>query len=97
MYKIELLTSAAREFKKLTPQVQREIKDTIESLKETPFPEGCKKLSGVSKKVLSHFGSDSIFRVRSGDYRILYNVNNETIVICIVKIGARKEVYKFLK
>lgn len=97
MYKIELLTSAAREFKKLTPQVQREVLKKIEELKEQPFPDGCKKLSGVSKKIQIRFNSDSIFRVRTGNYRVLYTVNDDTIVICIVRIGARKEVYQFLK
>ncbi len=97
MYEIELLASAAREFKKLTPQAQREVKTAIEALKENPYPEGCKKLSGVSKKILSRFDCEGIYRVRAGSYRVLYNVNDRRIMICIVRIGARKEVYQFLK
>ncbi len=53
-------------------------------LKNNPFPSGCEKLSG----------NDYLFRIRSGDYRILYHVENKKLLILIVKIGHRREIYR---
>jgi len=97
MYKIELLLRAVRELKKLTPQVQKDVVCVLDSLKENPYPDGCKKLSGVSAKILKALQCDSLYRVRCNTYRIIYNISNEKITICVVRIGARKEIYKFLK
>lgn len=97
MYSIKLLPNAAREFKKLTPRVQTEIKQAIDFLGNNPFPEGCRKISGLSKKIQSKLECSDMYRIRVGDYRVLYSVSDEDVVICILRIGARKEVYQFLK
>lgn len=56
----------------------------VEALKETPFPHGSRKLAG----------GRSSYRIREGDYRVIYTVAAELLVIEIVKVGQRKDVYK---
>jgi mRNA interferase RelE/StbE len=58
----------------------------LELLKANPKPDGVKKLAGM----------DNLYRIRSGDYRIVYTINNKALLIIVVKIGDRKEVYKNL-
>lgn len=69
-----------RSFPKIS--VERIIK-TIDSLKENPFPNGYKKLEGV----------DNTYRIRSGDYRIIYTVHHNKLVIHIIRIADRKNAY----
>ena len=56
----------------------------IRSLSETPFPPGCKKLKG----------STASYRLRVGDYRILYEVDTETRTVIVYRIRHRKDVYQ---
>lgn len=67
---------------------QGQIKKKIETLAATPHPPGCKKLKGYGD------GDEDVYRVRSGDYRILYVVRNNPDLIVILDIGHRKEVYR---
>lgn len=59
----------------------------IADLADDPKPAGAKKLAS---------GGD-FYRVRSGDYRIIYKIEEEEVVVLVVKIGDRKEVYRYLK
>ena len=81
-YKIEIKKSAAKEIAKLPKVVLRRIIDKIQTLSSDPRPHGCKKLSGDEK-----------YRVRVGVYRILYSITDEKLVVFVVKIGHRKNVY----
>lgn len=63
-----------------------QIKKRIERLASDPTPAGCKKLIGVSD------GEYPVYRVRQGDYRILYSVR--PVIIVILDIGNRKDVYR---
>ena len=67
-------------------KIRGQIKRRIEALAANPTPPGCKKLVGVMD------GEHSVYRVRQGDYRILYSVR--PIIIVILDIGNRKEVYR---
>ena len=82
-YKIEIKKSAAKEISKLPKVALRRIVDKIQTLSSDPRPSGCKKLSGDEK-----------YRIRVGVYRILYSVDDEIVVIFIVKVGHRKDIYK---
>lgn len=95
--KIEFSPAAVREYKKLMPREKSLIVAEIEKLADNPFPEGCKKLSGISKKVKNKLGTDCIYRIRVDSFRVLYSVDDGRITICVLRIGARKEVYQFLK
>jgi mRNA interferase RelE/StbE len=70
----------------LEKKLRRQIVKHIEKLAGNPTPKGFKPLKGVMD------GSDKVYRVRSGDYRILYVIRNPTIVI--LDIDNRKDVYR---
>jgi mRNA interferase RelE/StbE len=84
LYKLEFTTSALRELHSLDPQAQRRITAKITSLCNDPFPPGVKKLQGLP----GHF------RIRAGDYRVIYRVDGPTVTIVIVRIGHRREIYR---
>ena len=67
-------------------KIRGQIKRRIEALAANPTPPGCKKLIGVAD------GEHSVYRVRQGDYRILYSVR--PIIIVVLDIGHRKDVYR---
>jgi mRNA interferase RelE/StbE len=56
---------------------------TIDSLSEEPRPSGVEKLSGQEK-----------YRVRQGNYRIIYEINDKEVIVVVVKVGHRKNVYR---
>jgi len=82
-YKIEIKKSAAKEISKLPKVSIKRIVNKIQTLSDDPRPNGCKKLSGDEK-----------YRIRIGVYRVLYSIMDEKLIIYIVKVGHRKEVYK---
>ena len=72
--------------KSVPPKIRGQIKRRIEALAGDPTPPGCKKLVGVMD------GEYPVYRVRQGDYRIIYSVR--PIIIVILDIGHRKDVYR---
>lgn len=86
MYEIIINSSADRELRKLTPQVYQEVRALIFSLAEDPRPYGV--------ETLTNYGKGRHYRVRSGDYRVIYQVHDETITVEIVKVGHRRDIYK---
>ena len=83
-YQIELTRTARRALDSLPTKVQKQIDRQILALAKNPYPPGSKKLRGV----------EGLHRVRVGDYRILYIVEADRLVIVIVTIGHRGEVYR---
>ena len=83
-YSLEFTTSAVREYRSLDRQVQRRVAMKITELCTDPLPPGVKKLQGEPDH----------YRIRIGDYRIVYRVNGHRLVIVIVRIGHRREVYR---
>jgi mRNA interferase RelE/StbE len=83
-YSLEFTVSASREFRNLEHQVQRRIEEKITALCDDPLPPGSKKLKGQADH----------FRIRVGDYRVIYRIDGKRIVIVIVRIGHRKDVYR---
>ena len=83
-YKIEWKRSAVKDLKKLPPETIKRILVTVESLAENPLPGGVKKLAGAQHT----------YRVREGAYQIIYNVLSDTVVVEIIKVGHRKDVYR---
>jgi mRNA interferase RelE/StbE len=82
-YKIEIKKSAVKELKALPNTTLKRMIDKINSLAINPRPSGCKKLSGDEK-----------YRIGVGDYRILYAINDDILLIYIVKVAHGREVYK---
>jgi mRNA interferase RelE/StbE len=90
-YHLVLTSSAERELKKLPPQLQDEIFEKIESLQNNPRPQGYKKL--INFKV-PNLKLKPLYRVRIGEYRIVYAIQDNIITVTIAKIANRKEVYE---
>jgi mRNA interferase RelE/StbE len=82
-YRVEWKASAVKDLRKLPQESVARILAAVEALKEDPFPHGSKKL----------VGSRSSYRIREGVYRVLYTVAQELLIIEIVKVGHRKDVY----
>lgn len=85
-YKIEFLKTAKKELAKLPTNIQQRISNKIESLKFNPYPPDVKQLKN----------SNGILRIRVADYRILYRLENDVLVIIVIKIAHRSKVYKDL-
>ncbi len=83
-YNIEFTRSAARELHALERAIQLRIATHIDSLAGQPFPPGSKKLQG----------EPGVYRIRAGDYRILYRVDGKRVTVLILKIGHRRDVYR---
>jgi mRNA interferase RelE/StbE len=83
-YKIEISASAERELKKIKTEDQVRLLRSISSLAENPRPPGCRKLSGY----------EGIYRIRVGTYRIIYEIDGKRIIVTVLKIGHRRDVYK---
>jgi mRNA interferase RelE/StbE len=82
-YHIEFETRARKEFLDLARELQTRIFPVIEDLAKNPRPPGAKNLSGVAG-----------YRVRKGDYRILYSIDDEKFLVRVYRIGHRREVYR---
>ena len=65
-----------------------QIKRKIEALSQDPYPVGCKKLQGIASN------EEPIYRIRSGDYRVLYVVRESPPVVIVLAINHRKDVYR---
>jgi len=83
-YKVVWRASAERELRKLPHEVIARMVALAGSLAENPFPHGTTKLAGA----------EHTWRVRSGDYRLIYSVTAAILVVEIVKLGHRREVYR---
>jgi mRNA interferase RelE/StbE len=82
-YRIEIKKSAIKELNTIPRKDLKKIVLKISSLSDDPRPKGCVKLSGMER-----------YRIRQGNYRILYSIDDEILVVYVVKIRHRKEVYR---
>lgn len=82
-YSILLTKSAAKELESVPTKDRQRIVTKIGALADNPRPVGAAKLSGDDK-----------YRIRQGDYRILYEIVDATLIVTVVRIGNRREVYR---
>jgi mRNA interferase RelE/StbE len=83
-YKIEFSPHASRALRRLPADVQSRVVPVIDSLADTPRPFGAEKLSG----------SKNTYRIRVGDYRVLYDVLDNILLVIVIDLGHRKEIYR---
>ncbi|MEA5535383.1 type II toxin-antitoxin system RelE/ParE family toxin [Crocosphaera sp. XPORK-15E] len=83
-YRIEFLKSARKELSKMPRDIQERISNKIDTLKTNPYPPDVKQLKNGEGRL----------RIRIGDYRIIYRVENNTLVVLVIKIGHRSKIYK---
>jgi mRNA interferase RelE/StbE len=81
-YRIELRPAAVRALRKLDPQARRRVRGAIALLAQDPRPPGARALQGRPG-----------LRVRVGDYRIIYTVENDVLLVVVVRLGHRRDVY----
>lgn len=82
-YKIQVKKSAEKELGKIPKKELIKILNKIESLSNNPYPVGSIKLTNEEK-----------YRIRVGNYRVLYKVEDNILTVFVVKVGHRKEIYR---
>jgi len=85
MYAIVVSKEALKELKALPKVIVRNISNAIDGLEEQPRPSGCKKLKGIQP---------ALWRIRIGDYRVIYLVDDVVRIVEIRRIAHRKDVYE---
>jgi len=83
-YRIELTTAARRQLRSLPAREQTRVGQTIDELATDPRPPGSQKLAGLENQ----------WRVRVGDYRIIYEVRDRVLLVLVIRIGHRRDIYR---
>ena len=84
VYSVEIAPTALRQLRKLDPTARRRIQAAIELLAADPRPPGAKKL----------VGGEGEWRVRTGDYRVVYEIHDDALVVLVLAVGHRREIYR---
>ena len=82
-YSVVIRRSAGKDIEALPTADRRRVVTRIQALATDPRPVGCEKLSGEEK-----------YRLRQGDYRILYEITDRELIVTVVKVGNRRDVYR---
>ena len=82
-YRVDFTAAAARQLRKLPESIRNRLVPHLNALADNPRPAGAKKLKG-----------EEGYRIRVGDYRILYEIQDEASRVLVVKVGHRREVYR---
>ncbi len=83
-YQVEVAPAAIRQLRKLDPAARRRVQAAIELLADEPRPSGAKKL----------VGGEGEWRVRTGDYRIVYEINDNILLVLVVALRHRRDIYR---
>ena len=82
-YRIEFAPLAQRQLRKLERGIQSRLLQRIETLSSNPRPSGVKKLAD----------EDDLYRIRIGEYRVIYQIRDRDLIVLVLKIGHRREIY----
>jgi mRNA interferase RelE/StbE len=83
-YLVDFEPAALRQFNKLDKNLQARLKPKIDALAENPRPHGVKKLQGYENR----------YRIRVGDYRVLYEIHENVLLVLVVDVGKRGGIYR---
>lgn len=83
-HRIEVTPAAARQLRRLDPQARRRVQAAIELLATEPRPASATRL----------VGGTSAWRVRTGDYRVVYDSQDEVLIVLVIAVGHRRDVYQ---
>jgi mRNA interferase RelE/StbE len=83
LFEIKWKTSAKKELRNLDKSVILKILEAVKSLANNPYPHGVKKIQGT----------EHTYRIRMGDYRVVYSIESSVLLIEIVRVGHRKKIY----
>ena len=87
-YQIEFTKSAEKEFERLPARMQSQTVEALQFLSQNPYSE--------LLKIKKLKGAEDLYRIRLGDYRIVYEIRNERLIILVIKIGHRSTIYRGL-
>lgn len=83
-YRVEVSATAEKQIRRLEREDQLRVLRAVRDLGVDPRPRGCRKLRGW----------EDVFRIRVGTFRILYSVEDERVLVIILKVGRRKDIYR---
>ncbi|MEJ2866437.1 type II toxin-antitoxin system RelE/ParE family toxin [Actinomycetospora sp. OC33-EN08] len=83
-YRVEIAPAALRQLRKLDHVARRRVQAAVELLADDPRPPGAVKLSG----------GDGEWRVRTGDYRVVYEIQDGALLVLVVAVGHRRDIYR---
>ena len=83
-YTIQFKPLALRQLERLPREAQKRLSTKIEALREDPFPPGSKKMAAIP----------DTWRIRAGDYRVVYQVHRGALIVLVLTVGHRKDVYR---
>ncbi|AXH96590.1 type II toxin-antitoxin system RelE family toxin [Ornithinimicrobium avium] len=83
-YRVEVAPAAVRQLRKLNPDARRRVQAAVELLADQPRPNAAKKL----------VGGNGEWRVRTGDYRIIYEIRDDVLLVLVVAVGHRRDIYQ---
>jgi len=84
---VKIGPAAKKDFRKLPRDVQRKIKPIIDNLRDNPRPAGVESIKGIK----------GAYRLRVGSFRVVYQVKDWEVVVLVLRIGDRKEVYDMIR
>lgn len=84
MYKVDLGPKARKFIRKQDTRIRQQLIRKLRELENDPRPEGCKRLQGHC----------DLYRIRSGDYRVIYTIKDNQLLVLVVQIGHRREIYR---
>ena len=83
-YRLEIKAAAKKDMERLQPSIAIRIAGVIDALANDPYPHGTRKLKGFEFR----------YRIRIGDYRVIYEVRNSILTVIVIRIGHRKDIYR---
>ena len=83
-YRVEVSATAERQIRRLSREDQLRVLRAVRDLANEPHPRGCRKLRGY----------EDVFRIRVGTFRVLYSVETERVLVIILKVGHREDIYR---
>jgi len=82
-FSVLIKRSAAKELERLPDKIRRQVVSRITALAVQPRPAGCEKLTG-----------EELYRIRQGDYRIVYSIVDAELIVHVIRIANRRDVYR---
>ena len=83
-YNVELTRTAEKQLRRIAKRDRNRMVEAIRGLADTPRPNGARKLQGY----------DAVYRIRVGRHRVVYEVFDDRVIVIVLKVGHRKDIYK---
>jgi mRNA interferase RelE/StbE len=86
MFQVIIKPSAEKQLDRLPANARRRVVDALAALQDEPRPVGCAKLHGA----------DDLWRIRVGQYRVIYTIRDDELIVLVVRVAHRRDVYRGL-